>query len=201
GRVWMLNDSDGGIIAGPTQTGSAFSSKEGDVDIIAGGADVWGTSDQFHFVYSKQTNDFDVKVKVQRLDPANTWAKAGIMARETLDPASATIQSYTTPDQPPGTRELENGRRPTTGVDTVDWAPSRPRSPLPDAWVRLKRVGNVFTSYYGTNGLAWTVMAGPVTQAMTNNLYLGLFTTSHDAALLTTAEFRNFGPVGNIAPI
>jgi hypothetical protein len=55
----------------------------------SGGGDIWGTSDQFHFVWQTLTGDGAVSARV--ISQANTaaWAKAGVMLRQTTDPGSA----------------------------------------------------------------------------------------------------------------
>ena len=111
--------------------GTNFSAAVGDVDVTAGGADVWGTSDEFHFVYQTKVGDFDVKAKVQRLDRANNWSKAGLMARETLDGNSITIESYTDPVSPGG-NTFEFGRRVTVGNgQQLTIRGTRPTTPSP----------------------------------------------------------------------
>jgi hypothetical protein len=186
--------ANSGDVGAPALAGNAFSSVPGDVDIVAGGADIWGVSDQFHFVHNQRSGDFDVKVKVQRVDTANAWSKGGLMARETLDGPSVTIEAYTTPNNPPGTRTYEAGRRPTTGTDTLDWG-GRPASPLPNAWVRLRRNGDIWRAYWGTDGSTWTLYAGPATQPMAADLFVGAACTSHNVAQTTTAEFRTLSNV------
>ena len=41
---------------------------DGGVEIIAGGKDIWGMADEFHFVYQKQSGDFDVANTYRKLD-------------------------------------------------------------------------------------------------------------------------------------
>ena len=69
----------------------------GGVDIVAGGTDIGGTSDQCHFFYQTFTNDFDVAVRVEALGNSDVWAKAGLMARENLDATSDELSVLATP--------------------------------------------------------------------------------------------------------
>ena len=170
--------------------GTNFSAAVGDVDVTAGGADVWGTSDEFHFVYQTKVGDFDVKAKVQRLDRANNWSKAGLMARETLDGNSITIESYTDPVSP-GANTFEFGRRVTVGTDTLDWG-TRPTTTIPNAWIRLKRAGDSFRAFVGTDGVNWNLAAGPVNHMTRPDLLVGVMTTSHNTGAATYAEVRDF---------
>jgi len=54
----------------------------------AAGNDIGGSADQFNFEYQACTGDFDVSVRMAGLSPSDVWAKAGLMARETLDAGS-----------------------------------------------------------------------------------------------------------------
>src|SRR4030043_1220331 len=48
-----------------------------------GGADIWGTSDQFHFAYKQFSGVGSITAKVVSVSNTDTWAKAGVMIRET----------------------------------------------------------------------------------------------------------------------
>ncbi len=67
------------------------------VDITAAGAGLGGTEDQFFFDYKLQIGDFDVKVRVASLGLSDLWARAGIMARASLDDDSDFAAVMATP--------------------------------------------------------------------------------------------------------
>lgn len=186
GRIWAYSVD----VGFPQPPGSSYSCHEGDIDMIAGGNDIWGTSDQFHFVYQYWQGDFDMKVKVQRLDVAQSWSKAGLMARETLDDNSATIETYTSPIDWPGAAILQAARRAITGDITTEWG-SNPPSSLPNQWLRLRRQGDLFTTHHGTDGVNW-IQFGQAMQPMFDGLFIGMAATSHNTSQSTVAEFRNF---------
>ena len=54
----------------------------------AGGIDIWGTSDQFHFVYQPLQGDVEVIARVASLQHADPWSEAGVMIRESLTGSS-----------------------------------------------------------------------------------------------------------------
>ena len=68
--------------------------EDGEYTISAGGHDIWGNADGFRFVYLELSGDFDASAQIpffnRGVDP---WAKAGIMARDTLDADSANFIS------------------------------------------------------------------------------------------------------------
>jgi hypothetical protein len=71
-------------IGTPPIAGS-FSGAGNGFDMTSGGTNIAGASDQFSFNYQLLATDFDVKVRVASLGLSDTWAKAGLMARETLN--------------------------------------------------------------------------------------------------------------------
>ena len=60
----------------------------GGFDLAGSGTDIGGTADQFGFYYRTMTGDFDVRVRVEGLSGADAFAKAGLIAREALNPGS-----------------------------------------------------------------------------------------------------------------
>jgi hypothetical protein len=53
-------------IGTPSTSGSA-KAIDGGIEMIAGGKDNWGVSDEFHFVYKKQSGDFDIATRIESL--------------------------------------------------------------------------------------------------------------------------------------
>ena len=76
---WTSSD-----IGGPAVSGSATHS-QGTFTIRAAGTDIWGTSDQFHFVYRPITGDVEIVARIASITTqAHRWAKSGVMIRESL---------------------------------------------------------------------------------------------------------------------
>ncbi len=147
------------------------------------GADIWGTSDKFHFVNRAATGDTQITARVLGLDATNAGAKAGVMIRES---ASSGVRSATV-NWTPG-RTVEFIRRTAISGSSVANANAGIDTP---PWVRLARRGNVFTAYFSDDGATWTRVGSPVTIAMTSATLLGLAVCSHDDALLAEAVFDN----------
>ncbi len=151
--------------------------------VQAAGADIWGTSDKFHFVNRAATGDTQITARLLGMDATHAAAKAGVMIRES---ASSFVRSATVNWTPGKTVEFirrtavsgSSAANVTSGVDTPPW-------------VRLARRGNVFTAYFSEDGATWTRVGSPVTIAMTSSTLLGLAVCSHDDALLAEAVFDN----------
>src|SRR3954466_406096 len=66
--------------------GSIEPNGPGNYSVVGGGNDIWGDSgDDFTYHYVNVTGDFDVRMRIDSLEMAATWTKAGIMSRENDD--------------------------------------------------------------------------------------------------------------------
>lgn len=182
--------TDGGTLPSPWLTadigavdaaGSA-SHASGTFTVVGSGADIWGTADEFRYVYQSVSGDFTVTARLSSLTNTDPWAKAGVMVREgTAANARHALTAVT----------ISNGlafqRRATAGAESLHTAGSASVAPY---WVRLTRAGNVFTSLVSSNGTSWT-QVGTETITMTSSVNVGLAVTSHNDGVLSTAVFDN----------
>jgi len=184
---WTAADIGSPAIAGSTQYSN------GTFTVDGAGADIWGTSDQFRYVYQQFTGDIDIRAHVVSLENTNAWAKAGLMLRDTLAANAAHTSLVVT-----GANGTLFFQRATTGDVTSGPPAGGAGAPL---WVRLERHGTVVTGSSSTDGATWTVVS---TSTMTTpTMYIGLIVTSHDATQLATGVFDNVTvttPVPNQAP-
>lgn len=154
---------------------------------VASGTDIWGTEDQFHFIYQPTAGNCTIIARVTSLQNVNTWAKAGIMIRQSLDANSKNAFLSVTPTTTNGIR-FQN-RTSAGGTTAVSHSRTGNGSSIP-RWLRLIRSGDVFTASRSSNGSTWTTM-GSVTVSMTGPVYIGLAVTSHDNAQTASATFTN----------
>ncbi len=184
-------------IGNPATHGSTTATKGG-LEIVAGGKDIWGTSDEFRFAHQKQTGDFDVVVRVQSLTAPHLYSRAGIMARENLSPDSRHVFFLVFPDNRPRHantsayefqyREKQSGE--SKGVyPPQDTPPPFPVN-FPQAWLRLKREGNEFTGFESADGKTWKKY-GSYSLDLPATVFLGLAVTSHTAEASVTASFQD----------
>jgi fibronectin type 3 domain-containing protein len=185
-----LNALIGVDVGGPVPAGSTRAIAEGrDYDLTAGGTDVNGATDRFHFAYRQVTGDFDVKVRLQSLGATSDWAKAGIMAREDLTGGSRNVFALATPGANGyrvSSRSATNGSTFVNGSGVVAY---------PNTWLRLQRQGGNFIAYRSADGITWAQIGSTRTLDLPETLYLGLAATSHNTTATTKAEFREFGDV------
>ena len=146
------------------------------------GSDIWGTADAFCFFARAWTGDGTLTVRVASVGNSHPWAKAGVMFRESDDPASKHVMAIVSPE-----RGLAMQYRAST-VGASANAGTRPGA-APE-WLRLVRSGNTFTGSASEDGVTWQTL-GTVSVPMNAALLVGLSVTSHNAAAPTTAVFDN----------
>jgi fibronectin type 3 domain-containing protein/regulation of enolase protein 1 (concanavalin A-like superfamily) len=153
-------------------------------DVVAGGRNIYGTSDGFRFVYKPMTGDFDVRVRLTSLAAVVSTTKAGLMARESLSADSRNIFSHATASS----GELRYSKRTATAGETT-LVGSGVKGTYPSVWLRLRRVGDVFTAFGSTDGTTW-VQTGSDTLAMGNTVFVGMAVSAQSTTATTTAKFR-----------
>ena len=177
-------------VGGVAAVGSA-SYANGTFTVNASGADIWGTADEFHYVYQQLSGNGVITARVASLTNTNSWAKAGVMIRETLNANAKHAATLITPGQ-----GVTFQRRTSTGGTSATTTLASVTIP---EWVRLERNGTTFTAWHSENGTSWTQI-GSVTISMGTSVYVGLAVTSHNDGVLTTATVDNVGLSTSLAP-
>ena len=192
------NSSTNGVVQGftagdvgtPLLPGSHFTCDDTTIQMTGGGADVWNTNDQFYAATKSVTGDFDARVRVTALAGANAVTKAVLVVRESTAADSRGLHTSVNPVTP-GRNQFETGIRDTTAGATVAIGGTFVPAGVPNAWMRLKREGNVFTSYRSTNGTDWIQMS-QTNQTYGSNMVVGIGLTAHDNNLSATGTFSGF---------
>ncbi|HKQ39135.1 MAG TPA: immunoglobulin domain-containing protein, partial [Verrucomicrobiae bacterium] len=153
--------------------GATFTCASNRFEMATGGAGLGGTADAFHFASLSRTNDFDVRVRLAQLTGTNANGQAGLIARVDQTAGSRTVNAFATPL--PGDNAYHATFRSSTGGATAAWLGGSDKAgvPLPNAWIRLTRAGDIFTAYCGTNGTDWQLYA-QLTQSLPATLLVGI---------------------------
>ena len=170
---------------GSPATASSDQYAAGEITMTGAGSAIGGTSDQFNFAHQVQAGDFDVTVCLAGLVLSDLWAQAGLMARASFDAGSPFAAALATPGMNGeffDARAATNGLAVTSGTFPVNY---------PNTWLRLKRVGNLFSGFGGYDGIHWAQL-GQATIPLPAQIYLGLAVASHNANELTVAQFVNY---------
>jgi len=168
----------------PGSTGSFTEGPVGTFTMTGSGADIWNNADEFHYAYKTLTGAGSIVARVQSVSNTNTWAKAGVMIRETLDAGSKHATMVVTPGQ-----GISFQRRTATDGGSADTTTAGITVPY---WVKIERgIAGNFSASFSTNGTTWTTQGTPENIQMGSNIYIGLAVTSHDAALTCQAVFTD----------
>jgi hypothetical protein len=173
---WADRDIGSVPIAGSAHDNS------GTFTLIGSGADIWGTSDAFHFVYHTLAGNGSIQARVASVLEASTWSKAGVMIRESLAANSKHALMLVS-----AAKGVALQWRPSTGGSTLNVTGS---TAAPPRWVRLVRNGTTITGYESADGATWQVV-GSETISMASTVYVGLAVTSHNTSAATTAIVTN----------
>ena len=189
-------------IGNPAIAGTVKISGDG-FDITGGGADIWGTKDEFNFVYTERTGDFDIVTRIESLSAPHLYTKAGLMAREDLTAGSRHIYFQVFPNNNPRNknnggyefqyRQLKDGDMKAIYPISAEGTPEFPVS-YPNTWIRLQRVKNDFTGYFSTDGTSWKIYT-TYSLELPAKVYLGLAVTSHNKSDIASARFKNTGEI------
>jgi hypothetical protein len=204
-----------------------------DFDLISGGTANWDNYDEATFVYEEITGDFDRIMRVEYQDPSSQWARAGIMARTSLD------QGVTRADATGGTSPMGAAMdirvnpvvqwSGAAGNNSYEWvyrdavggnysnSGGGGAPPYPNAWMRLQKVGTLFTGFRSADGVAWTQIGthdwatatdatgGPLD---VSHLYVGPYFSpeflNNDTWKIghsVVAKFRDYGPFQTVSAV
>jgi regulation of enolase protein 1 (concanavalin A-like superfamily) len=177
-------------LAGPWRTtevgavnihGSAFINN-GTYTLSGSGNDIWGTADAFRFIYQSVYGDVDIRARVTGITNTDSWAKAGVMIRNSTDRSAKHAMTVITPGNGASFQRRLEPKGASIATNTPAHAPY---------WVRMVRNGDTFTSYISSDGTTWTMVGTPATIPMYTRVYVGLVVTSHSSNALCTATITD----------
>ena len=156
--------------------------------MTASGEDIWGTSDEFHFVYRSWSGDGEVVARVTAVSNTDQWTKAGVMMRSSLAPGATHASMFVTPGKGPAFQ-----RRAASGGGSIHTTGGSGTVPI---WVRLRRAGTSISAYTSADGVSWSIVSTDTIQ-LGAAMYVGLALTSHHDGALASASFDNVSVNGS----
>jgi regulation of enolase protein 1 (concanavalin A-like superfamily) len=160
--------------------------------IDAGDGDFWNNACRGHFVYQPCRGNSQIIAKINDYAHVQSFSMAGVMIRESLEDTSKFAASLmiSTPGPVMRDRVLTNGV-----VNQKPFANTAEKAPY---WVKLERVGNLFTASTSANGLDWT-KTREVTINMSNDAYIGMVATTHTETAIGNYSFSDVEVIGGVS--
>ena len=152
-------------------------------DVSGAGADIWGTADQFHFVYQPWSGDGEWVVQVDSIQNTNVWAKAGLMVRQSLAVGSPHALLALTPGSGVAFQRRKVADGSSINISMLGYAAP--------SWLKLVRRGLQFECYTSQDGKTWHYWTTD-TIDLPPNVFVGLALTSHRSGVLASAAFTQF---------
>jgi hypothetical protein len=150
--------------------------------LTAGGVNMWGERDEFHFVWTRLTGNFTVTARVEFVGVGfEPHRKAGVIVRPSLEDDAPYVDAALHGD---GLTALQYRR--TRGGPSDHIVPAMRGANR----IRFERRGDryLFTAQAGEGPAVVSEHAGTV---LGSTVYVGLFLCSHNAAVNETATFTD----------
>ncbi len=175
--------NEGSVGQTPPGCKGQFDAAKGEYRITGGGANMWGASDAFYFVWKKVSGDITLTADIQWVGTsAAEHRKAVLIVRQSLDPGSPYADAVSHGN---GLTSLQFRGAPneqTYQIVAAEDGPSR---------LRIVKKDSRFTMYFGKPGgdmkpsspVEFVTLQGP--------FFVGLGVCSHVATTLETAIFSN----------
>jgi hypothetical protein len=132
-------------------------------------------------VYRQVTGDIDVRARVTSVEAVQTWSKAGVMLRESLNADSVMGMMFLSASSGSAFHQ-----RLTTGANRVTASGTAVAAPY---WVRLERRGSQVTGMQSADGVTWATI-GTMTISQPD-VYVGLAVASAAENQLATGVLDN----------
>jgi regulation of enolase protein 1 (concanavalin A-like superfamily) len=178
---------------GTSTPASSSSEAAGVYTLIAGGTDLSqsSTADICHYVSFQVSNSITctITARVTSVTGGIASSKAGVMIRETT---ATTSKHMTMTAQKDGT--ARGVYRVTTNGATSSTTVLRPY------WVKVQRVGSVFSAFSSPDGSTWTQVGTNQTLPFGQDLFAGLAVSARSDGSLATATFDNVTITGVASP-
>jgi uncharacterized repeat protein (TIGR01451 family) len=169
-------------VGSPSIAGSAgYTPKTLTFTVNGSGGDIFGSTDQFNYVYQPLAGDGNGTIIARVTSQTNTSsnAKSGVIIKQSTTAGS----NYILIEVQPG------------GIVKVQWDFTGSQGAtsiynFPNVWMKLVSLNGTFTAYLSGDGTTWQPIVSkilPITFPAT----IGLFECSHDNTKLGTATFDN----------
>jgi outer membrane protein assembly factor BamB len=182
----------GGALPGGTQTLNGTT-----LTVSAGGGDIWGAADQFHYVWQSLPADGTVVARVAAQQNTGAWARAGVMLRATTDPGSPYYAIFVTPNNGVSAQYRSTQGGATSQILLAGAVP---------VYLEVTRYTDsggttYYTAYTSADGTTWTqVPKSTMSFSMPGALLAGWAADANQQVTATAVTFDHIA-VSNSAPV
>jgi TolB protein len=175
--------TDHADIGNPKIAGSVkYDDDNGEYLVTGSGQNIWGTHDDFHFLWKKLKGDFLLDARLNfKGKGKNPHRKIGWMVRQALEPNSAYADAAVHGE---GLTSLQFRKAANSETEEV-----KTEIKSPD-FIRFERSGNTFIFYAANYGEPLKEVARKELD-LGNEVFVGLFLTSHEELVSEQAAFSN----------
>ena len=160
-----------------------FDAAKGTYTLSGSGANIWGTHDDFQYVWTKVSGDVAMTADISFVgEKGNAHRKAALMLRQTLDTGSAYVDVARHGDGLTSLQYRDAQGAATHEVETATVAPAR---------VRIERRGSYAYVFTGDAGGKLAFSGAAMRVDLSGEFYVGLALSAHDKDVTETAVFRN----------
>ena len=169
-------------VGNPKLAGSAvYYPEDQRYEISGAGANMWATSDQFHFLWKRIKGDFIIQASIEFVgDGTDPHRKIGIIARDSLTTGSRYADACVHGDILTSLQYRDKAGAETGQVVLSSYHPVN---------IEFQREGNKFTFSAATSGENYKSVAKEI--ELNEEAYVGLFICSHREDVMEKAIFRN----------
>ncbi|WP_206425177.1 hypothetical protein [Halosimplex salinum] len=191
----VVDAADGDSAVGSASSFTTAEQPTSGITVEGAGEDIWESADEGHYYFTAVSGDFDVTVAVDSVEDTDSWAKAGLMFRESIaaDARNAMVRKTPGNESSFSWRAATGGSTESTTSDGGDV--SRNGGRMTATYQRLVRTGDTLQAYLSTDGSSWTLVAELSSVDFATEGYLGLAVTSANTGTLCTAEFSDLSGV------
>lgn len=182
GQFGIFTNSDD--VGSPPIKGSAeFDASTGQYKISGSGSDIWGSADQFHYVWREMSGNLAVTATAKFLSGGISHRKAVIMLRKSLDTDSPFIQLAIHGD---GLAAVQFRSNKGDSVNTLDFPIESPGT-----WkLKLAREGSIITVWIAKEGTPLREL-GQTFDKLGSPVLVGLGVASHTTQASNTVLFSD----------
>lgn len=190
-----LFDESGDIGIPAVEGTTEFDAQTGTYTVTGSGDDIWGTADNFQFVWKEVSGDVNMIGRVILDEGTSTsgWAKAGLMLRDDLTPESAHAYALVTSarnDYLPHWREFGGLESGFIGFDNQAGGSGPDGDGTHDGKIEIERRNEVdIQFYYYDPETGERILLGLGFADLVDPIYVGLAVTARDDGNICTGTF------------